>query len=209
MMIPINFNPQALDFQKGAGLLPAIIQDADNQSVLMLGYMDEAALAQSLATGKVTFFSRTKNRLWTKGETSGNFLHIVSVQQDCDKDTLLIQARPAGAVCHTGTDNCFNTQPITPQPHFLTHLEQVILARKAENPATSKSYTNSLFQKGINKVAQKVGEEAIELVIEAKDNNKELFLGEAADLLYHYLVLLAAKDVSLEEVLAVLRQRHR
>jgi phosphoribosyl-ATP pyrophosphohydrolase/phosphoribosyl-AMP cyclohydrolase len=208
-MIPIDFKLTELDFNKVGGLMPAIIQDVDNQSVLMLGYMNEAALTQSLETGKVTFFSRTKNRLWTKGETSNHFLYIISVQKDCDNDTLLIQARPAGAVCHTGTDNCFNTQPITPQPHFLTHLEQVILARKAENPATSKSYTNSLFQKGINKVAQKVGEEAIELVIEAKDDNKNLFLGEAADLMFHYLVLLAAKDVQLEEVMSVLRERHR
>jgi phosphoribosyl-AMP cyclohydrolase / phosphoribosyl-ATP pyrophosphohydrolase len=208
-MIQIDFNPKELDFKKVGGLIPAIIQDADNQSVLMLGYMDEAALTQSINGGKVTFFSRTKNRLWTKGETSNHFLHIVSIQKDCDNDTLLIQARPAGAVCHTGADNCFKTEPVVPKTDFLHYLEQIIHARKAEDPVVSKSYTNSLFQKGINKVAQKVGEEAIELVIEAKDDNKNLFLGEAADLLFHYLVLLAAKDVKLEEVMDILRQRHR
>jgi phosphoribosyl-AMP cyclohydrolase / phosphoribosyl-ATP pyrophosphohydrolase len=208
-MISIDFNPKELDFKKVGGLMPAIIQDVDNQSVLMLGYMNEAALMQSLETGKVTFFSRTKNRLWTKGETSNHFLHLVSVQKDCDNDTLLIQARPAGAVCHTGAANCFNTESAIQKTNFLYYLEQIIHARKAEDPAVSKSYTNSLFQKGINKVAQKVGEEAVELVIEAKDNNKNLFLGEAADLLFHYLVLLAAKDIQLEEVMSVLRQRHK
>jgi phosphoribosyl-ATP pyrophosphohydrolase/phosphoribosyl-AMP cyclohydrolase len=136
-------------------------------------------------------------------------LHLVSVQKDCDNDTLLIQARPAGAVCHTGAANCFNTESAIQKTNFLYYLEQIIHARKAEDPAVSKSYTNSLFQKGINKVAQKVGEEAVELVIEAKDNNKNLFLGEAADLLFHYLVLLAAKDIQLEEVMSVLRQRHK
>jgi phosphoribosyl-ATP pyrophosphohydrolase/phosphoribosyl-AMP cyclohydrolase len=208
-MIPIDFNPKELDFNKVGGLMPAIIQDVDNQSVLMLGYMNETALTQSLQTGKVTFFSRTKNRLWTKGETSNHFLHIVSVQKDCDNDTLLIQARPAGAVCHTGANNCFKTEPVISKNNFLHYLEQIIHARKAEDPTVSKSYTNSLFQKGVNKIAQKVGEEAVELVIEAKDDNKNLFLGEAADLMFHYLVLLAAKDVQLEEVMNVLRERHR
>lgn len=193
-----------LDFKKTKGLIPTIIQDATTSQVLMLGYMNEAALAQTQAEGKVTFFSRTKNRLWTKGETSGNFLHVVSIKADCDRDTLLIKVNPVGEVCHTGSDTCFDEN--NESGHFLHHLERVIQDRKT-NPS-EKSYTTSLFKKGINKVAQKVGEEAVELVIEAKDDNKDLFLGEAADLMYHYLVLLAAKDIELEEVLEVLRKRH-
>lgn len=193
-----------LNYKKTDGLIPTIIQDANTSQVLMLGYMDEAALAKTQAEGKVTFFSRTKNRLWTKGETSGNFLNVVSIKADCDQDTLLIKVHPVGGVCHTGSDTCFDEK--NESEHFLQHLERVIVDRK--NNPSEKSYTSSLFKKGINKVAQKVGEEAVELVIEAKDDNKDLFLGEAADLMYHYLVLLAAKEISLEEVLAVLRERH-
>ena len=193
-----------LDFEKGDGLIPAIIQDASTQKVLMLGYMNRPALDQTLAQKRVTFFSRSKNRLWTKGESSGNFLDLVDIQVDCDQDTLLVSVRPVGPVCHTGTDTCF--QEKNESAHFLQHLERVIQDRK--NNPSEKSYTSSLFKKGINKVAQKVGEEAVELVIEAKDDDKKLFLGEAADLMYHYLVLLTAKGYTLEEVLKVLRERH-
>lgn len=194
-----------LDFAKGDGLLPAIIQDADTGKVLMLGYMNEEALQKTLKDKTVTFFSRSKGRLWTKGETSGNFLHLVDIKADCDRDTLLVYVRPEGPACHLGTDTCWaeTNQPV----NFLAHLEQVIQGRKGADPETS--YTARLFARGINKVAQKVGEEAVELVIEAKDDNKELFLNEAADLLYHYLVLLAAKDYQLEDVLEVLRGRHK
>ncbi|MEM8909069.1 MAG: bifunctional phosphoribosyl-AMP cyclohydrolase/phosphoribosyl-ATP diphosphatase HisIE [Bacteroidota bacterium] len=193
-----------LDFEKGAGLIPAIIQDADSQKVLMLGYMNRPALEKTLAEKKVTFFSRSKQRLWTKGETSGNFLELIDLRVDCDQDTLLLQVRPVGPVCHTGTDTCFAEQ--NQNAHFLHHLERVIQNRK--NQPSEQSYTTTLFKKGINKIAQKVGEEAVELVIEAKDENRDLFLGEAADLMYHYLVLLAAKNQRLEDVLTVLRERH-
>ncbi len=193
-----------LDFKKGDGLIPAIVQDARTNKVLMLAYMNEEALAKTQAEGKVTFFSRSKNRLWTKGETSGNFLNLVSIKEDCDKDTLLLKVNPVGPACHTGADTCFDEKN---EGHFLEYLEKIIKDRK-ENP-NQESYTTSLFNKGINKVAQKVGEEAVELVIEAKDDNKELFLGEAADLMYHYLVLLRAKDFDLEDVLTVLRSRHK
>ncbi|MEM9819849.1 MAG: bifunctional phosphoribosyl-AMP cyclohydrolase/phosphoribosyl-ATP diphosphatase HisIE [Bacteroidota bacterium] len=196
---------QDLDFDKGAGLIPAIIQDAQSREVLMLGYMNAAALEKTLEKKKVTFFSRSKNRLWTKGETSGNYLELVSIQKDCDRDTLLVEANPKGPVCHTGNATCFSEY--NRSAHFLHQLERIIQDRK-QNPS-EKSYTTSLFQKGINKVAQKVGEEAVELVIEAKDDNKALFLGEAADLMYHFLVLLRAKDYELEEVLEVLRERHQ
>lgn len=192
-----------LNFAKGNGLLPAIVQDADSRVVLMLGYVNEAALAETLASGKVTFFSRSKGRLWTKGESSGNYLEFVSWAADCDQDSLLIFARPQGPTCHTGTDTCWGQ---TNEGDFLAYLEKVIHQRR--DGQDSGSYTRSLLERGINKVAQKVGEEAVELVIEAKDDNKELFLGEAADLMYHYLVLLAAKGYTLEEVLAVLRSRH-
>lgn len=194
-----------LDFNKGDGLLPAIIQDAITNKVLMLGFMNQEALDKTIAEKRVTFFSRTKNRLWTKGETSGNFIEVESVVPDCDKDTVLIKAKPTGPVCHTGADTCFNEE--NTDDSFLHHLQGVIEERKSAD--SEKSYTKSLFEKGINKVAQKVGEEAVELVIEAKDNNKDLFLGEAADLMYHYLVLLAAKDFSLSDVEAVLRERHK
>jgi len=191
------------DFSKG--LVPAIVQDHLTGKVLMQGYMDAEALQHTLSTGKVTFFSRSKNRLWTKGETSGNYLTYISHAVDCDGDSLLIQAQPAGPVCHTGADTCWEEQN-TGKVAFIRYLTGIIRDRKL-NPS-GQSYTASLFAKGINKVAQKVGEEAVELVIEAKDHHKDLFLGEAADLLFHYLVLLEAKEVELDEVLDVLIKRH-
>ncbi len=194
-----------LDFKKMEGLIPVVVQDAFTGKVLMLGYMNEAALTKTEESGRVTFFSRSKNRLWSKGETSGNFLEVVSMQEDCDGDAILVKAKPLGPVCHTGTDTCFN-EGNTSKTAFIDQLRAIIKDRKA-NPSTG-SYTSSLFLKGINKLAQKVGEEAVELVIEAKDDNKELFLGEAADLLFHYLVLLEAKNYSLDEVVEVLKQRH-
>lgn len=192
-----------IDFKKDNGLVPCVVQDAQTQVVLMLGYMNEEALTQTLKEKRVTFFSRSKNRLWTKGETSGNFLHLVTASVDCDGDTLLIKARPEGPVCHTGAATCFEDKNESASLQFLTE----IIADRKNNPKAG-SYTTELFNKGINKVAQKVGEEAVELVIEAKDNNRELFLNEAADLLYHYLVLLEAKDTSLKDVANILRQRH-
>jgi phosphoribosyl-AMP cyclohydrolase / phosphoribosyl-ATP pyrophosphohydrolase len=196
-----------VDFSKSPdGLVPAIIQDAISHRVLMLGYMNREALDKTLAEKRVTFFSRSKNRLWTKGEESGNFLNLVSAALDCDQDTLLLKVHPAGPVCHTGADTCWN-ETNKDAASFLSGLEQVIRNRK-ENP-TEKSYTASLFAKGINKVAQKVGEEAVELVIEAKDDNRELFLGEAADLLFHYLILLQAKGFTLEDVITILKDRHK
>ncbi|SDK39550.1 phosphoribosyl-ATP pyrophosphohydrolase / phosphoribosyl-AMP cyclohydrolase [Catalinimonas alkaloidigena] len=196
-----------IDFSKGDGLVPAVVQDATTHRVLMLGYMNQAALDQTQAEGKVTFWSRSKQRLWTKGETSGNFLQVRDIRADCDGDTLLIKADPVGPVCHTGADTCFDETNQSTGTAFLDYLKQVIRDRK-HNP-NEKSYTRSLFQKGINKVAQKVGEEAVELVIEAKDQNDDLFKGEAADLLFHFLVLLEAKEIDLNEVLAVLEARHR
>lgn len=192
-----------LDFSKLDGLVPCVIQDAHTNVVLMVGFMNQEALQKTIEEKKVTFYSRTKQRLWTKGETSGNFLHVVDIKVDCDKDSILIKARPAGPVCHTGADTCFEESN---QAWTLNALQELIITRK-RNPQPG-SYTNSLFEKGINKIAQKVGEEAVELVIEAKDDNRELFLGEAADLMYHYLVLLAAKEYRLEDVLDVLQQRH-
>jgi phosphoribosyl-AMP cyclohydrolase / phosphoribosyl-ATP pyrophosphohydrolase len=192
-----------IDFEKSNGLVPCVIQDNATLRVLMVGFMNKEALAKTIADSKVTFFSRTKQRLWTKGETSGNFLEVIEIKVDCDHDTLLIKARPTGPVCHTGADTCFNEKN---HGWTLSTLEQTILDRKA-NPV-AKSYTTSLFESGMNKIAQKVGEEAVELVIEAKDDNTELFLNEAADLMYHYLVLLAAKDQSLDDVLEVLKKRH-
>lgn len=187
------------------GLIPAIIQDSVTQKVLMLGYMNLEAFIKSTESKQVTFFSRSKNRLWTKGEESGNYLNIIDIKIDCDNDTLLIQAQPEGPVCHTGSDTCFNEENVT--SNFLFKLEKTILERKL-NPNES-SYTSSLFKKGINKIAQKVGEEAVELVIEAKDNNVDLFKGEAADLLYHYLILLAAKEISLSQIITVLEKRNK
>ncbi len=192
-----------IDFEKGDGLVPAIVQHAHTREVLMQGYMNAEALAQTQASGHVTFFSRSKSRLWTKGESSGHFLDFVSVAVDCDGDSLLIQAIPHGPTCHNGTSSCWGEGDAR---GFLHQLEAVIHERR-DHP-TEKSYTSSLLARGINKVAQKVGEEAVELVIEAKDDNRELFLGEAADLMYHYLVLLAAKGVDLSEVEAVLKGRH-
>ncbi len=195
-----------IDFSKYAdGLVPAIIQDAETNVVLMLGFMNDAALQKTQELQKVTFYSRSKQRLWTKGEESGNFLALKEIKLDCDNDTLLIKVNPVGPVCHTGADTCWNET--NRSNDFLQALESIIADRK--NNPSDKSYTTSLFTKGINKVAQKVGEEAVELVIEAKDDNKELFLGEAADLLFHYLILLQAKDFKLEDVLEVLRQRHK
>jgi len=200
-----------MDFEKLNGLIPAIIQDANTDTILMLGFMNSEALDRTREEGKVTFFSRTKNRLWTKGEESGNFLHVVEILEDCDKDTLLIKARPAGPVCHTGSETCFNEINIASlDPEgisFIAQLQQLINKRKIEMP--EDSYTTSLFNAGINKIAQKVGEEAVELVIEAKDSNDELFLNEAADLLYHMLVLLTAKGKDIKDVVAVLEQRHK
>jgi len=188
------------------GLVPAIIQDAETKNVLMLGYMNQQAYEKTLETGLVTFYSRSRQELWTKGETSGNYLHLVSIENDCDSDALLVKVKPQGPVCHLGTDTCWGNE--NRQDYgFLSRLEQVIAQRK-QNP-DQKSYTASLFQKGINKIAQKVGEEAVELVIEAKDDNDELFLNEAADLLFHYLVLLQAKNYQLDDVVKVLQGRHR
>ncbi|WP_295335377.1 bifunctional phosphoribosyl-AMP cyclohydrolase/phosphoribosyl-ATP diphosphatase HisIE [Flavobacterium sp.] len=191
-----------IDFSKTNGLVPAIIQDYQTRQVLMLGYMNEAALRQTQEEKVVTFFSRSKNRLWTKGETSENYLKVVSIKEDCDQDTLLIKVIPSGPTCHNGTNSCFADE--TPMP-FLNQLEQVIEDRIANQNANS--YVASLLQKGINKIAQKVGEEAVELVIEAKDNNKDLFLNEAADLLFHYLLLLKVKGFGLTDVETILKSR--
>ncbi|MCO5248453.1 MAG: bifunctional phosphoribosyl-AMP cyclohydrolase/phosphoribosyl-ATP diphosphatase HisIE [Chitinophagales bacterium] len=192
-----------IDFSKG--LIPAIIQDDVTGKVLMLGYMNEEALEKTQSSGKVTFFSRSRQTLWTKGETSGNYLHFVSYKVDCDADTLLVFAHPEGPTCHTGSDTCWD-ETNEDQFGFLHYLENLILDRKA-NPVEG-SYTNHLFNKGINRIAQKVGEEAVEVVIEAKDNNDDLFKNESADLLYHLLVLLVQKGISLNEVVQVLRDRH-
>lgn len=193
------------NFEKGNGLLPAIIQDFYSQKVLMLGYMNEESLEKTRNEGKVTFYSRSKQRLWTKGETSENFLMVKEIELDCDKDTLLITVIPVGPACHTGTDTCFGDKEN--KSTDLGFLERTIQGR-ITNPKPG-SYTNELLNKGINKVAQKVGEEAVELVIEAKDNNEELFLNEASDLMYHYLVLLAAKGYELNDVITVLKERHQ
>ncbi|MEM1356575.1 MAG: bifunctional phosphoribosyl-AMP cyclohydrolase/phosphoribosyl-ATP diphosphatase HisIE [Bacteroidota bacterium] len=194
-----------LQFAKSPdGLLPAIVQDAKTRCVLMQGYVNRAALEKTLETGLITFYSRSKKRLWTKGETSKNYLRLVSAHPDCDQDSILLFAHPEGPTCHTGDDTCWGE---INQGDFIDHLERTIQHRR-DNPSES-SYTSKLLARGINKVAQKVGEEAVELVIEAKDNDKDLFLGEAADLMYHYLVLLAAKGYTLEEVREVLRGRHK
>lgn len=195
-----------IDFNKGDGLVPAIIQDVKTQKVLMLGYMNKESYEKTIESGKVTFYSRSKQRLWTKGEESGNFLNLKDLSLDCDKDTLLIKVDPVGPVCHKGTDTCWEEANEASSIDFLLQLQQVITERKKN--LSEKSYTASLFQKGINKIAQKVGEEAVELVIEAKDDNEDLFMGEAADLMFHYLVLLSAKGYSLEQVVALLETRH-
>lgn len=197
-----------IDFNKNSdGLVPAIIQDAQTLNVLMLGYMNQEAFDKTQSTGKVTFFSRTKNRLWTKGEESGNFLNLVDIKLDCDSDSLLIKVNPVGPTCHTGTDTCWS-EGNTESYGFISKLEDTITNR-IENADASKSYVASLFKKGINKVAQKVGEEAVEVVIEAKDNNDELFLNESADLLFHYLMLLQAKGYKLNDVVNVLKGREK
>ncbi len=188
------------------GLVPAIIQDANTKTVLMLGYMDAEAFEKTVATKKVTFFSRSKQRLWVKGENSGNSLNLVSLKNDCDSDTLLIKVKPEGPTCHKGTDTCWKETNVQ-EFGFLSQLENVIENRK-ESATENESYVASLFNKGINKIAQKVGEEAIEMVIEAKDNDKDLFLNESADLLFHYLILLQAKGYKLNDIIEVLKSRH-
>ena len=197
-----------IDFSKSAhGLIPAIIQDSETKSVLMLGYMNAESYQKTLDTKKVTFFSRSKQRLWTKGEESGNFLNLVDIKNDCDKDTLLIQVKPEGPTCHTGSDTCW--QKSNNQEYgFLSKLENTIKTRR-ENADSEKSYVASLFKLGINKIAQKVGEEAVEVVIEAKDDNDDLFLDESADLLFHYLILLQAKGFILNDVVQVLKNRQK
>jgi phosphoribosyl-AMP cyclohydrolase / phosphoribosyl-ATP pyrophosphohydrolase len=201
-----------LNYEKLNGLIPAIVQDVDTKNVLMVGFMTKEAYQKTIDTKKVTFYSRKNKRLWTKGEQSGNFLNVIEIKEDCDHDSLLIYAKPVGPVCHKGYDTCFNEKnevkqkPVNELIGIIPKLERIIADRK-ENPSES-SYTSKLFAKGINKIAQKVGEEAVELVIEAKDNDKELFIGEAADLLYHYLVLLHAKDYNLDDVRAKLLSRY-
>tara|TARA_R110001583_G_scaffold43208_2_gene137442 strand:- start:133 stop:750 length:618 start_codon:yes stop_codon:yes gene_type:complete len=196
-----------INFKKSNGLVPAIIQDVQTQKVLMLGYMNKESLEKTLEEKRVCYYSRSKERLWTKGESSGNFLNFISMSLDCDQDSLLIKVNPVGPVCHTGADTCWDEKNSRANIDFLLQLQDVIEERK--NNLSEKSYTASLFKKGINKVAQKVGEEAVELVIEAKDDNKDLFMGEAADLMFHYIVLLAAKGYKLEEVVELLTQRHK
>ena len=197
-----------IDFNKNAeGLVPAIIQDATSKNVLMLGYMNLEAFEKTQITKKVTFFSRTKNRLWTKGEESGNFLNLVDLKLDCDNDTLLIFVNPLGPTCHTGSDTCWNDSNLASYG-FISKLEETI-ENRIENADASNSYVASLFKKGINKVAQKVGEEAVEVVIEAKDTNDDLFLNESADLLFHYLLLLQAKGFKLNDVVEVLKEREK
>tara|TARA_R110000868_G_scaffold348409_4_gene609502 strand:+ start:11192 stop:11785 length:594 start_codon:yes stop_codon:yes gene_type:complete len=189
------------------GLVPAIIQDAQTKNVLMLGYMNAEAYQKTMETKQVTFYSRSKQRLWTKGEESGRFLNLIDIKNDCDNDTLLIQVNPVGPTCHTGSDTCWN-EINTQNFGFLSQLETVIKNRR-ENADEETSYVASLFKKGINKIAQKVGEEAVEVVIEAKDSNDDLFLEESADLLFHYLILLQAKGFKLEDITKVLKKRHK
>jgi phosphoribosyl-ATP pyrophosphohydrolase/phosphoribosyl-AMP cyclohydrolase len=197
-----------IDFSKSAhGLIPAIIQDSETKNVLMLGYMNAEAYQKTIDTQKVTFYSRSKQRLWTKGEESGNFLNLVDIKNDCDNDTLLIQVRPVGPTCHKGTDTCWETEN-KQEYGFISNLENTIKTRR-ENADSEKSYVASLFKLGINKIAQKVGEEAVEVVIEAKDDNDDLFLSESADLLFHYLILLQAKGFQLNDVIDVLKSRQK
>jgi phosphoribosyl-AMP cyclohydrolase / phosphoribosyl-ATP pyrophosphohydrolase len=193
-----------IDFNKGNGLVPVVIQDNYTLQVLMVGYMNEEALEKTGKEGRVTFFSRSKNRLWTKGETSGNYLNVKKISSDCDNDSILIKVEPEGPVCHTGTVSCFGDDT---SKGFLYKLEQIINQRIVTD--IPDSYTNDLYKKGINKVAQKVGEEAVELIIEAKDNNTDLFKNEAADLLYHLLILLKAKETNMEDIEEILRKRHK
>lgn len=196
-----------IDIKSSHGLIPAIIQDSETKNVLMLGYMNEESIKKTIETQKVTFFSRSKQRLWTKGEESGNFLNLISIKNDCDGDTLLIQAKPVGPTCHTGADTCWQEEN-KENFGFISSLEKTIATRR-ENADAEKSYVASLFEKGINKIAQKVGEEAVEVVIEAKDNNDDLFLSESADLLFHYLILLQAKGFQLNDVVEVLKKRQK
>ncbi len=197
-----------VDFKKNEnGLVPAVVQDAITKNVLMLGYMNAEALRKTQETKRVTFYSRSKKRLWTKGEESGNYLNLIDIKTDCDNDTLLVSVSPTGPTCHKGSDTCWN-QENTTSFGFLSKLESVIEKRRVSSDG-STSYVASLFEKGINKIAQKVGEEAVETVIEAKDNNDELFLNESADLLFHYLILLQAKGFSLKDIEAELKKRHK
>lgn len=196
-----------IDIKSTDGLIPAIIQDSETKNVLMLGYMNKESLQKTIETQKVTFFSRSKQRLWTKGEESGNFLNLVDIKNDCDGDTLLIQAKPVGPTCHTGADTCWQEENKETYG-FISSLENTIKIRR-ENADSEKSYVASLFEKGINKIAQKVGEEAVEVVIEAKDDNDDLFLSESADLLFHYLILLQAKGFQLNDVVEVLKKRQK
>ncbi|WP_031530830.1 bifunctional phosphoribosyl-AMP cyclohydrolase/phosphoribosyl-ATP diphosphatase HisIE [Dyadobacter crusticola] len=209
----MNDNFSTIDFDKSPdGLVPVIIQDVHTDKVLMLGYMNKEALEKTKAEGTVTFFSRSKQRLWTKGETSGNFLFINEIIADCDGDTLLIKATPAGPTCHTGADTCFgekNSQDARiGEAFFLNYLQKKVIRERKNNPS-EESYTSSLFKRGINKIAQKVGEEAVEVVIEAKDDDVDLFKNEVSDLLFHLLVLLEEKNIDLDEVIDVLRSRHQ
>ena len=194
-----------VDFSKNEGLVPVIVQDVITAKVLMLGYMNEEALSLTMSSKKVTFYSRSKKRIWTKGETSNNFLNLESIALDCDSDTLLIQAKPEGPTCHTGSDTCWDDENKN-DLQFLAHLTNVIKERRQKSP--EESYVARLFLKGINKLAQKVGEEAVEVVIEAKDNDDKLFLNESADLLFHYMMLLEAKGFTLNDVIKVLKSRH-
>lgn len=196
-----------INFNKNNGLVPAIIQDAVTNNVLMLGYMNDAAVKKTIDTNLVTFFSRTKQRLWTKGEESGNVLNLVSIQLDCDSDTLLIKVNPKGPTCHKGSDTCWNDEN-TQHFGFVSELETIIKNQK-NNATTDTSYVASLFSEGINKIAQKVGEEAVEVIIEAKDTNDDLFLNESADLLFHYLILLQAKGFKINNVIKILQERNR
>ena len=189
------------------GLIPAVVQDAETGKVLMVGYMNEKSLAKTQDEGVVTFFSRSKQRLWTKGETSGNFLNVKAMMVDCDGDTLLIKVSPDGPTCHTGADTCFN-ETNEGKATFLNYLQKQVIRDRKNNPS-EHSYVSKLFKKGVNKIAQKVGEEAVELVIEAKDHNDDLFKSEAADLLFHYLILLEQRNVDLDEIVEVLRGRHQ
>jgi len=201
-------NISSINFEKGNGLVPIIAQDISTRQVLMLGYANAEALTATIETGKLTFYSRTKNRLWTKGEESGHFLMVESLTLDCDQDTILALVKPNGPVCHKGEDTCWGQKNESSHLPFLQKLEDTITERKSRFNIQN-SYVADLFAKGINKIAQKVGEEAVELVIEAKDENKDLFLGEAADLLFHYLILLQAKGCTLQDVVEVLKERNK
>ncbi len=194
-----------VDFDKGNGLVPAIVQDFETRNVLMLGYMNEESLQKTISSGRVTFYSRSKKRLWTKGEESGNYLELIDWKLDCDNDTILVRVKPNGPTCHKGTDTCWSEENVSDYG-FISKLEAVIEDR-IQNPKQG-SYTSDLIKSGINKVAQKVGEEGVEVVIEAMDNNDDLFLNESADLLYHYLILLQAKGYKLKDVVSILESRH-